>query len=73
MLPGTNHARIMARAGYDWICVDMEHGNIAGTIVCALVLLGEIKSPKTPNDDGSWVRLFSGALNDEVEQIKSHY
>ena len=30
MLPGANHARILARAGYDWICVDTEHGNIAG-------------------------------------------
>lgn len=30
MLPGANHARIMARAGFDWILVDTEHGNIAG-------------------------------------------
>ncbi|OJD23069.1 hypothetical protein ACJ73_05580 [Blastomyces percursus] len=29
MLPGTNHARLMARSGFDWICVDTEHGNIA--------------------------------------------
>jgi len=32
MLPGANHARLMARSGYDWICVDTEHGNIAGTL-----------------------------------------
>jgi 2-keto-3-deoxy-L-rhamnonate aldolase RhmA len=31
MLPGANHGRMMARSGYDWICVDTEHGNIAGT------------------------------------------
>lgn len=30
MMPGANHARFMARSGYDWICVDTEHGNIAG-------------------------------------------
>lgn len=30
MLPGTNHARVMARSGFDWICVDTEHGNIDG-------------------------------------------
>ena len=30
MLPGTNHARVMARCGFDWICVDTEHGNIDG-------------------------------------------
>ncbi|KAI4660291.1 uncharacterized protein J4E78_004992 [Alternaria triticimaculans] len=28
MLPGTNHARAIARSGVDWICVDTEHGNI---------------------------------------------
>lgn len=30
MLPGSNHARVMARCGFDWICVDTEHGNIDG-------------------------------------------
>lgn len=30
MLPGANHARLLARSGYDWICVDQEHGNIDG-------------------------------------------
>lgn len=29
MLPGENLSRIIARAGYDWVCVDCEHGNIA--------------------------------------------
>jgi 4-hydroxy-2-oxoheptanedioate aldolase len=31
MLPGTNHCRAIARCGYDWICVDTEHGNIDGS------------------------------------------
>lgn len=31
MLPGSNHARTMARCGFDWILVDTEHGNIDGT------------------------------------------
>jgi 2-keto-3-deoxy-L-rhamnonate aldolase RhmA len=35
MLPGANHARIMARSGFDWVCVDTEHGNIAGEILFA--------------------------------------
>ena len=30
MLPGANHARLMAKSGYDWLCIDTEHGNIAG-------------------------------------------
>lgn len=29
MLPGTNHARAIARSGVDWICIDTEHGNIS--------------------------------------------
>lgn len=38
MLPGANHARFMARSGYDWICVDTEHGNIAGTIILQVIV-----------------------------------
>lgn len=30
MLPGSYLSRTIARAGYDWICIDCEHGNIAG-------------------------------------------
>ncbi|TKX23997.1 HpcH/HpaI aldolase-like protein 1 [Elsinoe australis] len=29
MLPGTNVSRAIARTGFDWICVDTEHGNIS--------------------------------------------
>ena len=31
MMPGTNHARTIARCGFDWVVVDTEHGNIDGT------------------------------------------
>lgn len=31
MLPGSNQARTIARCGFDWVCVDTEHGNIDGT------------------------------------------
>ena len=30
MFPGTNLSRFIARAGFDWVCVDCEHGNMAG-------------------------------------------
>lgn len=30
MLPGANHSRLIAKSGFDWVCVDCEHGNIAG-------------------------------------------
>lgn len=39
MMPGANHARFMARSGYDWICVDTEHGNIAGIFSFCLSFL----------------------------------
>ncbi|KAL1996714.1 hypothetical protein VTN49DRAFT_7579 [Thermomyces lanuginosus] len=29
MLPGANLSRFIARCGFDWICVDTEHGNLA--------------------------------------------
>lgn len=29
MLPGTYLSRTIARSGFDWICIDTEHGNIA--------------------------------------------
>ncbi|KAG8625939.1 hypothetical protein KVT40_006340 [Elsinoe batatas] len=29
MLPSTNVSRAIARTGFDWICVDTEHGNIS--------------------------------------------
>ncbi|KAF4549577.1 Hypothetical protein D9617_21g097980 [Elsinoe fawcettii] len=29
MLPGTNISRAIARSGFDWVCVDTEHGNIS--------------------------------------------
>ena len=30
LLPGSNMSRTLARAGYDWVLVDCEHGNIDG-------------------------------------------
>ncbi|KIW47400.1 uncharacterized protein PV06_00098 [Exophiala oligosperma] len=32
MLPGTHLSRAIARAGFDWVCIDCEHGNIAGKL-----------------------------------------
>ena len=30
-LPSTDVAELMARAGYDWVAVDMEHGSFGRT------------------------------------------
>lgn len=32
MLPGEHLSRTIARAGFDWVLIDCEHGNIAGEI-----------------------------------------
>lgn len=34
LLPGSNMSRTLARAGYDWVLVDCEHGNIDGQCLC---------------------------------------
>ena len=31
MLPGANLSKVIASCGFDWVCVDTEHGNIDGT------------------------------------------
>ncbi len=40
MLPGANVSRTIARCGYDWICVDTEHGNIDGEIPADMISHG---------------------------------
>jgi 4-hydroxy-2-oxoheptanedioate aldolase len=32
MLPGTHLSRLISRVGFDWVCIDCEHGNIAGKV-----------------------------------------
>jgi 4-hydroxy-2-oxoheptanedioate aldolase len=41
MLPGSNMSRTLARAGYDWVLVDCEHGNIDGRQCIIFVYLGD--------------------------------
>jgi len=47
MLPGSNHSRLVARTGYDWICVDTEHGNIDDSAMheCVAAIAGCGVSP----------------------------
>ena len=39
MLPGSNLSRLIARSGggWDWICVDTEHGNVADGMMHEMV------------------------------------
>ncbi|EFW23152.1 hypothetical protein D8B26_006667 [Coccidioides posadasii str. Silveira] len=67
MLPGTNVARILARSGFDWICVDTEHGNIADAqmheAVAAIAALGVSPIVRIAANEGWMVKraLDSGA------------
>ncbi|MCJ1482997.1 hypothetical protein MMC06_003163 [Schaereria dolodes] len=47
MLPGSNHSRAVARCGFDWMCVDTEHGNIddAAMHECVAAIAGCGVSP----------------------------
>lgn len=67
MLPGTNLSRAIARAGFDWICVDCEHGNIADPqmheSVAAIASCGVSPLVRIPDNQGWMVKraLDSGA------------
>jgi len=67
MLPGTNHSRTIARCGFDWVCVDCEHGNIADPqmhdSVAAIAACGVSPIVRIPANEGWMVKraLDSGA------------
>lgn len=46
MFQGPNLSRFIARAGFDWVCVDCEHGNVAGAafLKCLPLLLAPCSS-----------------------------
>ena len=67
MLPGGNLSRTIARTGYDWVCVDCEHGNIADNqmheSVAAIASCGVSPIVRIPANEGWMVKraLDSGA------------
>jgi 4-hydroxy-2-oxoheptanedioate aldolase len=67
MLPGGNLSRTIARTGYDWVCVDCEHGNIADhqmhESVAAIASCGASPLVRIPANEGWMVKraLDSGA------------
>jgi 4-hydroxy-2-oxoheptanedioate aldolase len=67
MLPGGNVSRAIARAGFDWVCVDCEHGNIADSqmheSVAAIASCGASPLVRIPANEGWMVKraLDSGA------------
>jgi 4-hydroxy-2-oxoheptanedioate aldolase len=67
MLPGGNLSRAIARTGYDWVCVDCEHGNIADNqmheSVTVIASCGASPLVRIPANEGWMVKraLNSGA------------
>lgn len=60
MLPGGNLSRTIARTGYDWVCVDCEHGNVADNqmheSVAAIASCGVSPIVRIPANEGWMVK-----------------
>jgi 4-hydroxy-2-oxoheptanedioate aldolase len=60
MLPGSNLSRAIAKTGYDWVCVDCEHGNIADSqmheCVNAIAACGVSPIVRIPANEGWMVK-----------------
>jgi len=67
MLPGSNVSRAIAQQGFDWVCVDCEHGNLADAqmheAVSAVASCGVSPLVRIPDNQGWMVKraLDSGA------------
>lgn len=76
-LPSTDVAEIMARAGYDWVAVDMEHGSFGVAalpdIFRAIECGGAAPFARLPNADKVWIKsaLEAGALGLIFPMIES--
>lgn len=59
-LPSADVAEIMARAGYDWVAIDMEHGSfgpsILPNIVRAIECGGAAPFARLPEADKVWIK-----------------
>jgi 4-hydroxy-2-oxoheptanedioate aldolase len=60
MLPGGHLSRAIARTGYDWVCLDCEHGNIADSqmheSVAAIASCGASPIVRIPANEGWMVK-----------------
>ncbi|OAL38856.1 hypothetical protein AYO20_02062 [Fonsecaea nubica] len=60
MLPGSHLSRAMARCGFDWICIDCEHGNITDNemhdSVHAVASVGVSPIVRIPANEGWMVK-----------------
>ncbi len=77
MLPGANHARVLASSSFDWILVDCEHGALSDSdmhdAVPAIAACGVSPIVRIPVNDGWWVKraLDAGAHGIMVPLLKT--
>ena len=70
-------AEILARVGYDWICVDLEHGSIdietLTNLFRAIEANGAVPVARLPQNDPIWIRrsLDAGAMGLIIPMINS--
>lgn len=70
-------AEILAGAGFDWVCVDLEHGAIdlpqAAALFASIELHGSVPMARVPENDTVWIRrvLDSGAKGVIVPMVNT--
>jgi 2-keto-3-deoxy-L-rhamnonate aldolase RhmA len=70
-------AEILARSGYNWVCVDLEHGSIdletLTHLFCAIEAQDVVPLARLPMNDPVWIRrsLDAGAKGLIIPMIKS--
>lgn len=72
-------AEILARAGFDWVCVDLEHGIIdletAASLFRAIELYGSVPVARLPKNDPVWIHrmLDAGAQGLIIPMVNSEH
>ena len=72
MLPGSHLSRTIARTGVDWICIDCEHGNIAGRSVYCLRVLSLLTICSTDSDMHDSVHAVASAGVSPIVRIPAN-
>ena len=77
VIPGAFNAEVMARAGFDWICIDAQHGLIGYQemlgMLQAVAVVGVPSVVRVPWNDPGWIMkaLDAGAAGVIVPMINS--
>jgi 4-hydroxy-2-oxoheptanedioate aldolase len=77
VMPGSFSAEVMARAGFDWICIDLQHGLIGYQEMVAMLqgvgVTGVPALVRVPWNDPSWIMkaLDAGAAGVIVPLVNS--